>query len=305
MQKPSVPDLHLKRIENHDVGKVPDWSCSYRNLNLGQFSEIAEAQSEDAMRENSLSHLHKPNDFNLNFGEKSQPKINSRPSKHHSSHDRSSNKSIHDIKVDDYSTNQNVVRKHSKSGHSQNNNKLALKMSKAHSFAKPILPPLNIDKIREENQNLEMNGMKTDKEMLYNIKSIASNYAYSNNISDIEQKNMLALQGFHDVNMSEASKSLISKQEKNKIQQIPGIDTSDEEIQKDEIEKGDLKIKLKGIAKIRMLARKMVDQGTVKEIPELTEMLEQEHIVHSNNETPENSFARKPSNSHLESSKIA
>ena len=73
MQKSSVPDLHLKRIENHDAGRVPNWSCSYRNpnSNLGQFFKIAKAQSKDAMRENSLFHLHKPNDFNLNFDKKS------------------------------------------------------------------------------------------------------------------------------------------------------------------------------------------------------------------------------------------
>ena len=58
-------------------------------------------------------------------------------------------------------------------------------MQEAHSFAKPILPPLNIDKIREENKNLQMNGMKTDKEMLYNFKSNASNYTYLSNLSDI------------------------------------------------------------------------------------------------------------------------
>ena len=253
------------------------------------------------MRENSLSHMNKANNFDINFADNNQ-KSNSRISKHHSSHERSANRSIQDVKVDDYHTNQNIIRK--KPGHKSIK---TMKMEKAHSFAKPILPPLNIDKIREENQNLEMNGMKTDKEMLYNLKSNASNYGYSHNLSDIEQKNVLALQGFQDVNMSEVNKSPIVKPGVNRIQAIPGIDTSDDENHKSDVEnaeKTEAEIRLKGIAKIRMLARKMVDQDTVKEIPELTEMLEQEHIPHSHNETPDDSFDRKPSNSHLETSKI-
>lgn len=70
-QKPSVPDLHIRRAESCKIeyaDQMPDWSCSYRQGNSGQLSEIAEAHSEDAFKGNTFADaINKLNPFEMNY----------------------------------------------------------------------------------------------------------------------------------------------------------------------------------------------------------------------------------------------
>lgn len=234
-QKPSVPDLHIRRVESWKadyMDQIPDWSSSNRQYNLAQFSEIAEAQSEDAVRDTNFAPaIGRGSGFDANYYSSS---VHSRLDNQYNSKDRAENNSNYEY-IDESQKRKpkkRITHKLLKPG----------SMEKAHSFVKPILPPLNIDKIRDDKQNV------------------------------------LALQGFQDIFVSDLyGKSPIPSAVITKIKPMPGLDLSDAEGEaSDEYHSEKREVQdPSGLQKIRMLVKKMVDQNTLKDLPELTLFLDE------------------------------
>lgn len=132
---------------------MPDWSWSYRQGgNSGQLSEIAEAHSDDAFRGNTLADIrNKSNPFEANYYSSSTRSRLAR---------RQISKEIADIKerrinLDDNDENNFINPRMPESfGQALPESIKQSQVEKAQSFSKPILPPLNIARVRDENQNI-------------------------------------------------------------------------------------------------------------------------------------------------------
>lgn len=132
---------------------MPDWSCSYRQGgNSGQLSEIAEAHSDDAFRGNTLVDIrNKANPFEANYYSSSTRSRLAR---------RQISKEIADIKerrinLDDNNENNFVdPRMPETFAQALPDSMKEPQVEKTQPFVKPILPPLNIARVRDENQNM-------------------------------------------------------------------------------------------------------------------------------------------------------
>lgn len=116
---------------------MPYWSSSYRQGNSGQLSEIAEAHSDDAFRGTTLVEvINKSHPFDLNY---------------YSSSTRSKLDRRHISKelVDSQFLDSNLKDSAIDAGRPK-----STVMEKTQSSVKPILPPLDIARVRDENQNV-------------------------------------------------------------------------------------------------------------------------------------------------------
>ena len=129
------------KVEYYD--QMPDWSCSYRQGNSGQLSEIAEANNDDVFQMTTFADaVTKSNPFEINYYSSSTRSRLARRqmSKEMSGRDMKAEASMHKY-VDQYNINKNEPRKLSQ-------------LEKIQSYAKPVLPLLNIARVKDDNQNI-------------------------------------------------------------------------------------------------------------------------------------------------------
>ncbi|CAI2366213.1 unnamed protein product [Moneuplotes crassus] len=145
-EKPSVPDLHYRRAESLkvDYDQISDWSCSYRQGNSHQLSEIAEAHSDDPLKSsnfvdavNKLTPLEMNNYFSSN-----RSRIAGRTKSKDLTESQINAEAAFSKFVDQYPIQE------------EGRPEGASTMMKAHSFAKPVLPLLNIAKVKDGSQNI-------------------------------------------------------------------------------------------------------------------------------------------------------
>lgn len=113
------------KVESYD--QMPDWSCSYRQRNSGQLSEIAEAHSDDAFKTNYYS-------------ASTRSRLARRQISKELSETRQAELAMTKF-VDQYQISE-VTRP-----------KIGA-IEKTQSFSKPILPPLNISRLQDNNRNV-------------------------------------------------------------------------------------------------------------------------------------------------------
>lgn len=129
------------KVEFYD--QMSDWSNSYRQGHSGQLSEIAEAHSDDAFRGTGfVETLNKPNPFEQNYYSSSTRSRLARRqiSKELTESQRNAEAAINKF-VDQYPVNEEA--------RPDNSN-----ITKTQSFSKPVLPPLNIARVKDDPQNV-------------------------------------------------------------------------------------------------------------------------------------------------------
>ena len=222
----------MRRAESckiDSLDQMPDWSCSYRQANSGQLSEIAEAHSDDAFKGTTFVEvINKSNPFEMNYYSSS---TRSRLARRQISKELTETKNAEHVMnkfVDQYQINELTQPK-------------AQPMSKALSSVKPILPPLNIGRVRDENQNV------------------------------------LAIKNFHEATRNKSSRSPHLSAGLSRVGAIGDINLSIGEGDGSFI-KGDTSRRddISNTQKLRNLARRLGESYFTKDLPALTKLLRSE-----------------------------